>query len=279
MNYDQNERAFPANRSVADRTLELVCGQLALSRIPTGEPAVFDGKNPLAFPLWKTKFDVLTSNKAMSDTDRISLLSQYLGGEPRAAIEGYLTLPPETAFHKAYHLLMARYGNKFDLANSFCSRLRSWPRIIGTDAAGLRNYVDYLQQCLTAKSTLKGLHILDGEAEIVDMTKKLPVWLSREWSRRVAAYRKKNEEFPPFEDFVNFLVNEDEMAHDPFTRALHRPDTPKGLNRCTSFAAESDRTTSLGSSFGACAFCKEKTLYTELCKIQSKIPGISEEFY
>ena len=90
------------------------------------------------------------------------------------------------------------------------------------------------------------------------MTKKLPVWLSREWSRRVATYRKQNEEFPPFVDFVNFLVTEDEMAHDPFTRALHKPHAPKGPNRGMSFASESTRTTGLGSSFGACAFCSEK---------------------
>ena len=255
---DHSDYIQSAIQTAADRNLELMYGHLALNRIPVGKPAIFDGKNPLDFPLWKTKFEVLISNQFMSDTDRISLLSEYLSGEPRLAIEGYLTLPPEVAFHKAYHLLLNRYGNKFDLANSFLSRLRSWPRITGTDTTGLRNFVDYLQQCISAKANLKGLHILDGEAEIVDMTRKLPVWLARDWSRKAAAYRKKNEEFPSFTDFVDFLVNEDEMAHDPCVRALHKPDTTRGLNRGTSFAAESDRTTGLGSSFGACAFCREK---------------------
>ena len=206
----------------------------------------------------------------MTDTDRVSLLSRYMSGEASSAIEGYLTLPPETAYHKAYHLLIERYGDKFELANSFCSRLRSWPRISGTDTAGLRHFVDYLQQCLTAKSTLRGLSILDVESEIVNITKKLPVWLSREWSRRVATYRKQYGEFPPFEDFVNFLVKEDEMAHDPFTRALHRPDTPKGLNRGTSFAAENTRLTRPGGSFGACAFCCERHSLLNCTKFRIK---------
>ena len=36
---------IPANnQSIADHTLELMCGQLALTRIPIGEPAVFDGQ-------------------------------------------------------------------------------------------------------------------------------------------------------------------------------------------------------------------------------------------
>ena len=119
MNCDHTDYVQSAIQTATDRNLELMSGQLALNRILVGEPTIFDGKNPLAFPLWKTKFEVLTSNKFMSDTDRVSLLSQYLSGEPRLAIEGYLTLPPEVAFHRAYHLLLTRYGNKFDLANSF----------------------------------------------------------------------------------------------------------------------------------------------------------------
>ena len=81
-----------------DRVLEVVCGQLALTRIPLTEPGVFDGRSPLAFPLWKINFDALTSNKAITATDRVNLLSRYLGGEARTVIEGYLTLPPEKAF-------------------------------------------------------------------------------------------------------------------------------------------------------------------------------------
>ena len=73
-NQDCTEQFPPVNQSIADHTLELMCGQLALSRIPVGEPAVFDGKNSLAFPLWNVNFDALTSNKAMSATDRVIFL-------------------------------------------------------------------------------------------------------------------------------------------------------------------------------------------------------------
>ena len=138
--------------------------------------------------------------------------------------------------------------------------------------------MDYLQQCLSAKATLKGLNILDVESEIVELTKKLPVWLSREWARKVATYRKKNEEFPPFVDFVKFLENEDEMAHDPFMRALYKPDAPKGPNKSTSFAAESTKATSLGSSFGACAFCNEKHYILNCVKFKIKAMEFRRKF-
>ena len=150
-----------------------------MTRIPAIKPSVFDGRNLLAFPLWKVNFDALVTNRAMTATERVNLLSRYLGGEARDAIEGYLTMPPDQAFDRAYQLIVGRYGDKFELADSFCRKLRSWPQISGTDIAGLRRFVDFLQQCLTAKSNLKGLFILDVESENTEMVRKLPVWLSR----------------------------------------------------------------------------------------------------
>ena len=99
-NYEQYGQVTTNNQSSTNQAMELMCGQLALTRIPIGEPAIFDGSNPRAFPLWKVKFDALTSNKIMTDTDQVSLLSRYLSGEASSAIEGYLTLPPETAYHR-----------------------------------------------------------------------------------------------------------------------------------------------------------------------------------
>ena len=46
-----------SNQSDTDCVLEVMCGQLALTRIPLTEPGVFDGRSPLAFPLWKINFD------------------------------------------------------------------------------------------------------------------------------------------------------------------------------------------------------------------------------
>ena len=45
-----------ADSSNADRVIEAVCGQLALSRLLISEPEIFSGKDPLAFPIWRMTF-------------------------------------------------------------------------------------------------------------------------------------------------------------------------------------------------------------------------------
>ena len=222
-NNSQNLSAISKSKQGdTDRVLDVMCGQLALTRIPLTEPGVFNGSNPLAFPLWKVSFDSLTSNRAMTASDRVNLLVRFLGGEARMAVECFLTLEPEQAFDEAYRLLVRRYGDKFELANNYCKKLKSWPQVSGTDISGLRRYVDFLRQCLTAKSNLKGLAILDIESENTDMVRKLPVWLSRKWARKVSSYREEYEDYPSFAVFVGFLEREDKKAPDPLARALQK---------------------------------------------------------
>ena len=243
---------------VQGHMLETMCGQLALSRIPAAVPDVFDGKDPLSFPLWKISFDALTNNPVMSDTDRLNLLNRYLGGEAKAAVKGYLTLPPEEAFREAYKLLQGRYGDKFRLASGFHEQLKSWSRISGTDTVGLRRFVDFLKQCLTAKASFRSLAVLDDESENANMVRKLPTWLSRKWVRRVDAYREENEAYPSFAEFVRFLAKEDRIAHDPLARSLQKTETPRNQLRSGAFASASHNTAGTGADFGICGFCRER---------------------
>ena len=238
--------------------LEVMCGQMALSRVPMGPPDIFDGKDPLSFPLWKIAFDALVNNAAMSATDKLNVLNRSLGGAAKAAVQGYLMLEPDEAYEAAYKQLIRRYGNKVSLGNSFRDRLRAWPRISGADNTGLRNYVDYLQQCRSAMSSFKNLSILNNKSENADMLEKLPVWLARKWSRKVSAQREENEVFPSFSDFVDFLDRGDRIAHDPITRVFSKGNNVKNQIRSGSFTAEGYRPAGVGSSFGACTFCKER---------------------
>ena len=251
----------PENISNHDETrhmLEVMCGQMALGRVPMGPPEIFDGRDPLSFPLWKVAFDALVNNAAMSATNKLNLLNRCLGGSAKAAVTGYLMLPPHEAYDAAYRQLIKRYGNKVSLGNSFRDQLRAWPRISGTDNVGLRNYVDYLQQCRTAMSSFKNLNILDNESENADMIDKLPVWLSRKWARKVAAHREEHEEFPSFSDFMDFLDREDRFAHDPIAKGLSKGNSSKNQIRSSSFASEGHRSAGVGSNFGACSFCRER---------------------
>ena len=263
-----------------NQMIEEMCGQLALSRLPISEPEKFDGRDPLSFPVWKLSFDALVNQRAMSDTDRLNLLNQFLGGEARAAISGYMMLEPHEAYQEAYGLLLERYGDSFKIANAFRDRLKAWSRVGGLDAMGLRKFVDFLKQCRTAKRSIPALRSLDDESENAEMLKKLPVWLSRQWLRRVSGQREATGEFPSFEVFVEFLMQEEKILNDPLARVIQKVENPKEKGRGTSFASESQSFSFAssnqnmvpnGRSFGACTFCAERHSI-ETCKKFSAEP-------
>jgi hypothetical protein len=47
------------------------------------------------------------------------------------------------------------------------------------------------------------------------MLSKLPKWLSNRWSRVVYKSREEKNKFPPFSEFVRFLVIQSNIACDP----------------------------------------------------------------
>ena len=235
-----------------------MCREMALTRIPMAEPDKFDGRDPLSFPLWRVAYEALTANGAMTAAEKLNLLNKYLAGEAKAAVKGFLMLSPEEAYAESYRLLLSRYRDKSRLASDYLSRLRSWPKISGVDNVGLRRYIDFLNQGRTAMVNIKALRVLDDESENFNMIKKLPVWLGRKWTRRVAIYREENEEYPSFPEFVDFLSREDRIAHDPASKALRKEDSTRDQMRSGSFASESHSATGTGSTFGACIYCSER---------------------
>ena len=273
-NRSQNSTTAGANNS--DRAIEAMCGQMALSRLPITEPDVFDGKDGLLFPIWKTTFDAIINRGIMSPEDKLSLLNKYVGGEAKVAIQGFLLSPPAEAFSEAYKLLVGRYGENFQIGIAFRDRLRSWPKITGTDVTSLRNFVDFLRQCRTAQRNYQSLSVLNDEIVNADMMKKLPPWLARQWMRRVAGHREATGEFPPFSEFVEFLEQEDKIAHDSLAQTFRNSEGTIERRKGTSFASDSRReplnsNTTPGSRFGTCLFCREKHSI-QICEKFSVIP-------
>ena len=261
---DRLQSTTIGDTSGADRVIEAMCDQLALTRLPLSEPATFDGSNPLQFPMWKMSLDSLTKHRALTDTDKLNLLSRYLRGEAYTAIQGYLFLSLSEAFKESYKLLNERYGDNFVIANTFKDRLKSWPKFGATDTTGLRNFVDFLRQCNTAKRNIQALKCLDDESENIELMKKLPPWLGRQWRRKVSAHREAIGEFPAFEEFIDFLAQEHKIADDPLSRSWQKVEGAKEKKKGTSFLLDSRSPTHFPGtgvcrSFGACVVLQEKT--------------------
>ena len=203
---------------VSDATTlaEALAASISLTQIPALEPPVFDG-DPLKYHDWSTTFRTLIEEKKIPEHDKIHYLKRYVSGPAKEAISGYFMLRSSTAFEEARALLEERYGNQFVVTEAFCDKLEAWPKVQGRDGKGLRRFGDFLQQCKAAMAEMKGLEILNDTRENRKMLQKLPDWIVNRWTRLVADKKKKESIFPPFSEFVKFIVDEATIACDPIT--------------------------------------------------------------
>lgn len=190
--------------------------QLNLGRLPTPEPAVFNG-DPLAYPSWKVSFQTLIESRQIPQSERIHYLKRYVSGPVKDVIDGFLLLPTDEAFVEAKKVLDKRYGDPFIVANAFRDRLEKWPKVSVRDGKGLQKFGDFLNQCQLAMQSNGGLSVLNDDRENRKLLLKLPDWLVPRWGRLVAKWKNEHGTFPPFKKFAEFVVEEATLACDPIT--------------------------------------------------------------
>ena len=187
-----------------------------MSRLPPPEPNVFSG-DPIQYPAWKAAFNTLIDQRKIPPGERIYYLKSYLGGQVRQIVENYFLLSTDDAYDNAKALLEERCGDSFVVANAFRGKLDSRPKINIKNSQALLRFSDFLKQCMSAMHTISGLNILNDSQENRKMLTKLPDWLVSRWNRLVAQRKEQKSEFPPFNDFVEFIGKEAKIACDPIT--------------------------------------------------------------
>lgn len=199
----------------AENDTQKLWSMFSLSRLPPPEPEVFSG-DPLEYPGWISAFELI-SNKNIPPRERLHYMKKYWKGPARECIEGLFILRSDEVFSKAKALLEERYGSEYMIANSFRTKLESWPKIRQFDAVGIRKFSDFLRQCSVAMESVKGLHVLNDERQNQLLLKKLPEWLVTRWGRKAASYRSHNMCFPSFRVFSDFISAEADIMNDPIT--------------------------------------------------------------
>ena len=191
---------------------KMFADSINISRLPVPQPEVFTG-DPLKFNSWISSFSILIESKGVPLHEKIHYLKQYLGGEAKQTVDTLTCLDDAHIYAKAKALLQKRYGSSFIISEAYREKIASWPRIQVKDGISLRNFGDFLQQCLIAKDSVKGLQILDDCHENRKMLEKLPVYLVERWSRQICDYN----EYPDFRTFVAFIVKEADILCNPIT--------------------------------------------------------------
>ena len=96
--------------------------------LPKSELMSFDG-DPLKYFL----FMILFENSVEKDTDdkskRLQLLIQYCSGKAKKVIESCVLLEPDEGYEEAKKLLAERFGDKFQVTNSWIRKVSDGPVI------------------------------------------------------------------------------------------------------------------------------------------------------
>ncbi len=197
------------------------------SRLPLPEPGVFSG-DPLQYPVWAKAFETLIESHATNSAERLHFLGKYVSGDAKAVVEGFMLLDGDDAYERAKEQLSKRFGNSFAVASAFRKRLDEWPQIAPNDGHGLRKYADLLVQCEKAMDKISSLKVLNDDQENHKMMSKLPRWAATRWGGSVYSWKEEKGDFPPFSEFVKFVVKESDIACDPVNlRRVGKDEDPK----------------------------------------------------
>ena len=260
--------AIPDNTSNQD-VFQTFAQQAYLNRLPVPEPSVFMG-DPLMYAEWKHSFQVLIEGKGIPPLDKIHYLKMYVGGAAKECLEGFFLYSSPNGYDEARKVLEERFGNDVIVSNAFRDKLEQWPKISNRDNVGLRKYADFLRQCNAAMRSIEGLDILNDRRENQKMLRALPTQVVGIWGRKVHTFSSPEHRYPPFSDFVDFIVNEAEIANDPITSlscvkgGKVSMDTKKSDYKVGARAYVSN-TQHDEKREPKCLFC-EKSHYTDLCR-------------
>lgn len=222
-NMEKDEYGYPLQRDrnsesqIQSKLIEvakLLAETQSQSRLPLPEPGIFDG-DLLQYPVWLKAFETLIEGRAVRPSERLHFLGNYVKGEAKEVVDSFLLLDSEDAYDKAKEMLKKRFGDPFAVAAACRKKLESWPKIHPNDNTALRKYSDFLVQCQKLMEKIGSLRVLNDDHENRKLVSKLPKWASNRWSRFAFNWKEENKVFPPFAEFVKFVVKEADIVCDP----------------------------------------------------------------
>ena len=160
------------------------------------------------FFIRETAFDALIDSAHISAQQKLYLLYQHLDGKAKKVVEQLQYMVganPEIAYNEARKKLKQRFGRSGIVATDFEKKLSNWPKIANSDAQGLRDFSDFLQQVEIAKTHLPSLKIFEYPSKLQTLVEKLPSWFLTKWSIKVQTLQQEKgcDAFPSLSEFVD----------------------------------------------------------------------------
>ena len=187
---------------------------LSLMQLPKVELPKFDG-DPLQYWVFMQSFDNMYESQTLDDRCKLSHLLSACSGKARKLIECCMAMNPTRGYRRARELLEERFGNEFDVTQSWVLKVTSGPTIKNNDSSSLQEFSDQLLQCREILDSVSKLHEIDNQYSLSKIAGRLPFYLQNRWRTQVRKIKTKNGRAPKFTDLVQFMKDASDEVNDP----------------------------------------------------------------
>ena len=99
-------------------------------------------------------------------------------------------------------------------------KLDSWPKIAPKDGEALREFSDLLCHVSGAMVSIPSLNVLNDCIENEKLIEKVPDWLRVKWAHIVAKTQRKEDRYPSFQEFSEFVKEEADVMALPISQVF-----------------------------------------------------------
>ena len=193
--------------------IQALLTQQKRSLLPQSQIQCFRG-DPLEYKGFIRAFESRIASRTEDCAERLHFLEQYTEGRPNNIVRSYMHIDPVKGYAEAREALERKYGDNYKISKAYVEALLTWPVIRATDITGLEEFSIKLSGCLNAMEDISALTEVNHPKNLQRIVSKLPYALQEGWRRSAFTLTRKNKK-PSFEDVVEFVEKEVEVATDP----------------------------------------------------------------
>ena len=177
---------------------------LEVLTLPKPQLMQFDG-DPLKFHLFLNLFDSAIHDTNISDAAKLNRLLDLCKGKALKVVQSCALYHPSVGYPKARELLIKRFGNDFDIAESYVSKIVTGSQIGNNNVAALQDFCDDVRGCTETLRAMERLDEVDTRSRLVKLVQRLPYHLQTRWRKVAVDQRIKKGTYPNIDDFLEFL--------------------------------------------------------------------------
>ena len=206
--------------------IQALLSQQKRSLLPQSQIQCFRG-DPLEYKAFIRAFESRIASRTEDSAERLHFLEQYTGGRPNNIVRSYMHIDPARGYAEARKALDRKYGDDYKISKAYVDALLTWPAIRATDITGLEDFSIKLRHCLNAMEDISALTEVNHPKNLQRIVAKLPYALQEGWRRTAFTITRKDAK-PSFENVVEFVEKEVEVATDPVFGAAEMAASQSG---------------------------------------------------